>query len=139
MSCVDRETDFLLSHSSHRVKVDTIRFMLKRYFFFFKTTQIDLCDISLQNFSFRNPSKSPVFGNDFKKPIWYDDESDDELFDNNKVFGFQVFTNPLEIQKYHEQQMKQMLKAIEQFEGMCNSFTMHICCYMYTYRRWRMP
>lgn len=62
-------------------------------------------------------SKTPSFGNDFKKPIWYDEESDDELFDNNKAFGFQVFTNPMEIQKYHEQQMRRMLKTIRQFEG----------------------
>lgn len=58
----------------------------------------------------------PAFGNDFKKPIWYDEESDDELFDNNKVFGFQVFSNPMEIQKYHEQQLQRMLKAASAFE-----------------------
>ncbi|XP_055296163.1 uncharacterized protein LOC129565370 [Sitodiplosis mosellana] len=61
-------------------------------------------------------SKVPAFGNDFKKPIWYDEESDDELFDNNKVFGFQVFSNPMEIQKYHEQQLQRMLKTFEQFD-----------------------
>lgn len=66
-------------------------------------------------------SKVPAFGNDFKKPIWYDEESDDELFDNNKMFGFQVFSNPMEIQKYHEQQMQRMLKAFEQFEGGLNA------------------
>lgn len=61
--------------------------------------------------------KVPAFGNDFRKPLWYDEESDDELFDNNKMFGFQVFTNPLEMQKYHEQQLQSMLKAFEQFDG----------------------
>lgn len=60
--------------------------------------------------------KVPAFGNDFKKPIWYDEESDDELFDNSKLFGFQVFSNPIEIQKYHEQQMQRMLKAFDQFD-----------------------
>lgn len=59
----------------------------------------------------------PAFGNDFKKPIWYDEESDDELFDNNKLFGFQVFSDPMEIQKYHEQQLQQMLKTFEQLDG----------------------
>ncbi|XP_031619089.1 uncharacterized protein LOC116338145 [Contarinia nasturtii] len=69
-------------------------------------------------------SKVPAFGNDFKKPIWYDEESDDELFDN-KMFGFQVFSDPIEIQKYHEQQMRRMLKAFEQFDdtkGMNENF-----------------
>lgn len=66
----------------------------------------------------------PAFGNDFKKPLWYDEESDDELFDNNKVFGFQVFSNPMEIQKYHEQQMQRMLKTFEQFEGGLNDVLM---------------
>lgn len=62
-------------------------------------------------------SKIPAFGNDFKKPLWYDEESDDELFDNNKMFGFQVFSNPMEIQKYHEQQMQSMLKSFAEFDG----------------------
>lgn len=68
-------------------------------------------------FQFTYFSKVPAFGNDFKKPIWYDEESDDELFDNNKLFGFQVFSDPMEIQKYHEQQLQQMLKTFEQMDG----------------------
>lgn len=68
-------------------------------------------------FEWKICSKEPAFGNDFKKPIWYDEESDDELFDNSKLFGFQVFSNPIEIQKYHEQQMQRMFKAFEQFDG----------------------
>lgn len=62
--------------------------------------------------------KEPSFGNEFRKPVWYDEESDDELFDNNKIFGFQVFTNPLEIQKYYEAQMQEMFKSMKDFEGM---------------------
>lgn len=68
-------------------------------------------------FDFRPPSK-PNFGDEFRKPIWFDDcETDDELFDNNAVFGFQIFTNPLEMQKHFEQQMQEMLKTLDQFEG----------------------
>lgn len=59
----------------------------------------------------------PDSGNSFKKPLWYDEESDDELFDSNKIVGFQMFTNPMEIQKYHEQQMERMMKAFKQSEG----------------------
>lgn len=69
----------------------------------------------------------PAFGNDFKKPIWYDEESDDELFDNNKVFGFQVFSNPMEIQKYHEQQLQRMLKTFEQFDGEWKLLILLLC------------
>lgn len=61
--------------------------------------------------------KEPAFGNEFRKPVWYDDESDDELFDNNKIFGVQIFTNPLEMQKYYEAQMKEMMKNFENFDG----------------------
>lgn len=61
--------------------------------------------------------KEPTAGNEFRKPVWYEEESDDELFDNNKVFGFQVFTNPLEIQKYYEAQMRQMFKSMNEFES----------------------
>lgn len=61
--------------------------------------------------------KEPPFGNEFRKPVWYDEESDDELFDNNKIFGYQVFTNPLEIEKYYEAQMQEMLKSLNEFEG----------------------
>lgn len=79
-----------------------------------------IISICLQCALLLNCSKVPAFGNDFKKPIWYDEESDDELFDNNKMFGFQIFSNPMEIQKYHEQQMQRMLKAFEQFDGELN-------------------
>lgn len=62
--------------------------------------------------------KTDIF-DEFRKPIWYDDESDDELFDNNKSFEhFQIFTNPLEMQKHFEQQMQEVMKSLDQFEGM---------------------
>lgn len=54
----------------------------------------------------------------FRKPIWYDDESDDELFDNHKSFKhFHVFTNPMEMQKHFEQQMQEIMKTVDQFNG----------------------
>lgn len=49
--------------------------------------------------------------------MWYDEESDDELFDSNRKMGFQVFTNPLEMQKYYEAQMKEMFKTLEHLDG----------------------
>lgn len=33
--------------------------------------------------------------------------------------GFQIFTNPLEMQKHFEQQMQEVLKSLEQFDGEC--------------------
>lgn len=52
-----------------------------------------------------------TFGNEFRKPVWFDDcESDDELSERK---GFQIFTNPMEMQKYFEQQMQEMLKSFE--------------------------
>lgn len=74
---------------------------------------------SMQIFFSSTRRKEPSFGNEFRKPVWYDEESDDELFDNNKIFGFQVFTNPLEMQKYYEAQMQEMVKSMN--EGVYSS------------------
>lgn len=54
--------------------------------------------------------------------MWIDDcESDDELYGGNnssKVFaGFQVFTNPLEMQRHFEQQVDEMMRSLHHFEG----------------------
>lgn len=63
----------------------------------------------------------PNFGDEFRKPVWFDDcESDDELYDGNRMSaaGFhQIFTNPLEMQKHFEQQMHEVLKSLDQFDG----------------------
>lgn len=57
---------------------------------------------------------SRKFGNEFRKPMWIDDcESDDELSERK---GFQIFTNPLEMHKYFEQQMQEMMKSIEMID-----------------------
>jgi hypothetical protein len=62
--------------------------------------------------------RKPGLADEFRKPIWtegYDTDDDDELFENNsKMFGFQMFTNPLELQKHFDKQMLEMLKALEE-------------------------
>ena len=53
----------------------------------------------------------------FKKPIWFDEnDTDDELFDNN-IFGVHIFTIPKNIQEKLDRDMKEMLDNIEMFEG----------------------
>ncbi|XP_053959686.1 uncharacterized protein LOC128864180 [Anastrepha ludens] len=55
---------------------------------------------------------------EFRKPQWFEEaETDDELFDDNRKFAFQIFTNPLELQKHFERQMQQILEAVSEFEG----------------------
>lgn len=73
-------------------------------------------------------SKVPAFGDDFKRPLYIDEaESSDELsgLSGNNMFGFQVFSNPIEIQKYHERQMQHMLKAFEQFDGKMRKYSQY--------------
>ncbi|XP_017466242.1 PREDICTED: uncharacterized protein LOC108359083 [Rhagoletis zephyria] len=54
---------------------------------------------------------------EFRKPQWFEEaETDDELFDDNRKFAFQTFTNPLELQKHFERQMQQILEAVSEFE-----------------------
>lgn len=65
-------------------------------------------------------SKKPAAESDeFRKPIWYDDstDTDDDWFHNNKTVGFQVFTNPIELQKHFEHQLNEMMKTIEGEDG----------------------
>uniref|UniRef100_A0A2M4APE1 Uncharacterized protein n=1 Tax=Anopheles triannulatus TaxID=58253 RepID=A0A2M4APE1_9DIPT len=64
-----------------------------------------------------NRKKKGTLRDEFRKPIWLEeDDSDDELFDNRKLFGVQVFTNPLEMQKYFEHQMQEMMKSLEEYD-----------------------
>ncbi|XP_058056960.1 uncharacterized protein LOC131208297 [Anopheles bellator] len=64
-----------------------------------------------------NRKKKPSLGDEFRKPIWVEeDDSDDELFDNQKLYGVQIFTSPLEMQKHYERQMQDMLKSLEQYD-----------------------
>uniref|UniRef100_A0A0K8TQZ9 Uncharacterized protein n=1 Tax=Tabanus bromius TaxID=304241 RepID=A0A0K8TQZ9_TABBR len=54
---------------------------------------------------------------EFRKPSWFEEiETDDELFDNDRSFIFQIFTNPIELQKHFDQQMQEILKSFKQEE-----------------------
>ncbi|XP_050078120.1 uncharacterized protein LOC126565024 [Anopheles maculipalpis] len=64
-----------------------------------------------------NRKKKTTLKDEFRKPIWVEeDDSDDELFDNRKIYGVQIFTNPIEMQKYFEQQMQEMWKSLEEYD-----------------------
>ncbi|KAI8125067.1 hypothetical protein FF38_05827 [Lucilia cuprina] len=55
---------------------------------------------------------------EFRKPQWFEEaETDDELFDDDRKFVFQIFTNPMELQKHFERQMQQILEAVSEMEG----------------------
>uniref|UniRef100_A0A1A9WKJ6 Uncharacterized protein n=1 Tax=Glossina brevipalpis TaxID=37001 RepID=A0A1A9WKJ6_9MUSC len=55
---------------------------------------------------------------EFRKPQWFEEaETDDELFDDDRKFAFQVFTNPMELQKHFESQMQQILEAVNELEN----------------------
>lgn len=59
------------------------------------------------------------FKDEFRKPTWFEDSEtdDDELFDTNRKFVFQMFTSPFELQKYFDQQMHEILRSIKEHEG----------------------
>lgn len=65
----------------------------------------------------KRKKKPPTIKDEFRKPVWVEEyDSDDDLFDNQKVFGVQIFTNPLEIQKHFEHQIQEMMKSLEEFD-----------------------
>lgn len=67
--------------------------------------------------------KKPTIKDEFRKPIWVEEyDSDDDLFDNQKVFGVQIFTNPLEIQKHFEHQIQEMMKSLEEYDETLKTF-----------------
>lgn len=67
--------------------------------------------------------KKPAVKDEFRKPIWVEEyDSDDDLFDNQKIFGVQVFTNPLEIQKHFEHQIQEMMKSLEEYDETVKPF-----------------
>ncbi|XP_030383091.1 uncharacterized protein LOC115630608 [Scaptodrosophila lebanonensis] len=50
---------------------------------------------------------------EFRKPQWFEEaETDDELFDDDRKFAFQVFTSPLEMQKHFESQLQRLLESL---------------------------
>ncbi|BFF94409.1 uncharacterized protein DMAD_12047 [Drosophila madeirensis] len=54
---------------------------------------------------------------EFRKPQWFEEaETDDELFDDDRKFAFQVFTSPLEMQKHFERQMQRLLESMDDDE-----------------------
>lgn len=66
-----------------------------------------------------DPKKSFGFDetDEFRKPSWFDEsDTDDELFGDNRKFVFEVFTNPMEMQKHFENQMQQIMEAVSQYE-----------------------
>uniref|UniRef100_A0A1Y9HDL3 Uncharacterized protein n=1 Tax=Anopheles funestus TaxID=62324 RepID=A0A1Y9HDL3_ANOFN len=70
-----------------------------------------------------NRKKKTTLKDEFRKPIWVEeDDSDDELFDNRKIYGVQIFTNPIEMQKYFEQQMQEMWKSLEEYDDNAKMF-----------------
>lgn len=61
---------------------------------------------------------SSLAKDEFRKPQWFEEaETDDELFDDDRKFAFQIFTNPMELQKHFERQMQQILEAVSEMEG----------------------
>lgn len=67
--------------------------------------------------------KKPAVKDEFRKPIWVEEyDSDDDLFDNQKIFGVQIFTNPLEIQKHFEHQIQEMMKSLEEYDDTAKAF-----------------
>ncbi|XP_017859643.1 PREDICTED: uncharacterized protein LOC108611477 [Drosophila arizonae] len=54
---------------------------------------------------------------EFRKPQWFEEaETDDELFDDDRKFAFQVFTSPLEMQKHFERQLQRLLESVQDNE-----------------------
>ncbi|XP_053694652.1 uncharacterized protein LOC128742343 [Sabethes cyaneus] len=67
--------------------------------------------------------KKPVIKDEFRKPVWVEEyDSDDDLFDNQKIFGVQIFTNPLEIQKHFDHQIQEMMKSLEEYDESLKTF-----------------
>ncbi|XP_055381680.1 uncharacterized protein LOC129612187 [Condylostylus longicornis] len=63
----------------------------------------------------KSESETEFQKDEFRKPAWYEeDETDDELFGRTKAF--QIFTNPIELQKHFERQMQEMMKSIREIE-----------------------
>ncbi|KAL7740829.1 hypothetical protein ACLKA6_013679 [Drosophila palustris] len=55
---------------------------------------------------------------EFRKPQWFEEaETDDELFDDDRKFAFQVFTSPLEMQKHFERQLQRLLESVQENEA----------------------
>ncbi|KAH8413053.1 hypothetical protein KR009_007742 [Drosophila setifemur] len=61
----------------------------------------------------QDSSTSASNKDEFRKPQWFEEaETDDELFDDDRKFAFQVFTSPLEMQKHFERQLQRLLESL---------------------------
>ncbi|KAH8402976.1 hypothetical protein KR222_001988 [Zaprionus bogoriensis] len=66
----------------------------------------------------QDASASACNKDEFRKPQWFEEaETDDELFDDDRKFAFQVFTSPLEMQKHFERQLQRLLESVQQSEA----------------------
>lgn len=73
---------------------------------------------SLTHFHFFSLSASASNKDEFRKPQWFEEaETDDELFDDDRKFAFQVFTSPLEMQRHFERQLQRLLESVQESEG----------------------
>lgn len=69
---------------------------------------------SLSRLRFCSASVSASNKDEFRKPQWFEEaETDDELFDDDRKFAFQVFTSPLEMQKHFERQLQRLLESVQ--------------------------
>ncbi|EDW03288.1 GH10579 [Drosophila grimshawi] len=60
-------------------------------------------------------SASASSKDEFRKPQWFEEaETDDELFDDDRKFAFQVFTSPMEMEKHFERQLQRLLESIHE-------------------------
>lgn len=63
----------------------------------------------------QDASSSASNKDEFRKPQWFEEaETDDELFDDDRKFAFQVFTSPLEMQKHFERQLQRLLESVQE-------------------------
>lgn len=68
--------------------------------------------------NFFSLSASASNKDEFRKPQWFEEaETDDELFDDDRKFAFQVFTSPLEMQRHFERQLQRLLESVQESEG----------------------
>ncbi|XP_034472949.1 uncharacterized protein LOC117780502 [Drosophila innubila] len=66
----------------------------------------------------QDASSSASNKDEFRKPQWFEEaETDDELFDDDRKFAFQVFTSPLEMQKHFERQLQRLLESVQENEA----------------------
>lgn len=82
----------------------------------FENSKHPIMDILKKMFT-KQPESQNALNDEFRKPPWSDEvEADDELFGDRKISAFQMFTNPLELQKYFDRQIQEVFKYMKEFE-----------------------